>query len=470
MDVAGTGASHTDYAELLAARLRSLKKPSFPESIFNTSLSCPGTANNTSRIIKRPSDANVTYSPTGEFWQMNKRGRNEIYLISAFYDDRPPVGRKPFVRLLAVSTPPMETVLFCFVWFKGTNRPFVTHVKTHSSGRGDTILGVRYYQYLYSCSLPTDAVVPTHVSVSYTRCAVGRTYLPIVVPDSMPQHKFGVCVAIAFGSIDSQTFVEWIEFNRLLGVTEFNVYNASLSDDVTAVFGYYEELGVLRVHQMPPPVPDYSKRGAKLGSPASLNDCMLRNAYRFRHMVVIDFDEIIVPKQHDNYSAMLRHIDKRRGVKQPCISYTFRNEYYFLDYKADESQQSHMRSLRYRRHGKPDRFLFAPKSFINPRECLSVFNHYCWIRFPDASQQFTLDVDMSIATSRHFRRCGFGANKCQQYNASAELDNSVLRFKAKLERRVTTALDSLRQLNVTNNSAQIGDVNTIYGLVKKTKM
>jgi len=63
-----------------------------------------------------------------------------------------------------------------------------------------------------------------------------------------------VCVAIAFGRIPTPVFVEWMELTWMLGVREFNVYDAGMVN-MSDVFDYYTRRGWLRVHHMPPPVP-----------------------------------------------------------------------------------------------------------------------------------------------------------------------------------------------------------------------
>ena len=76
------------------------------------------------------------------------------------------------------------------------------------------------------------------------------------------------------------------------------------------------------LRRLPSSVDDYSVEGIKLGSPASLNDCMMRNVYSRRFIVVVDFDEIIVPQKCSNYSAMIAHIDRSLGLSISYHTYT----------------------------------------------------------------------------------------------------------------------------------------------------
>jgi len=89
----------------------------------------------------------------------------------------------------------------------------------------------------------------------------------------------------------------------------------------------------------------------KLASPASLNDCMMRNVYRYRFAVVIDFDEVIVPRFHDDYSQLVRHVDAQHRALPH--TYTFHNAYFFVDLSPDVQQSAHMRTARFLRRHPP---------------------------------------------------------------------------------------------------------------------
>lgn len=86
----------------------------------------------------------------------------------------------------------------------------------------------------------------------------------------------------------------------------------------------------------------------KLASTASLNDCQLRYVYRYRYVIVIDFDEVVVPRFHQNYSQMICDIRKKYNLQDPAYQYQFVNTYFFMDYQPDTSQPSYLRTLRQR--------------------------------------------------------------------------------------------------------------------------
>ena len=315
---------------------------------------------------------------------------------------------------------------YCQVWYPDTDTPYATNIILHKTGRGDKYNGTHYAQIQMSCMIPRGPI-PSHVSVSVKPCSQSQIYMPVHVPKQDTQ-DFGICVAIAFGQLDNDQVIEWAELSRKLGVSKIHIYNATIDRQHDALFRYYEQQDFMAVHQMPPPVPKYTKAGAKLGSPASLNDCMLRYMYTYRYIIIVDFDEVIVPHEDTDYRALLRAIDAQNPSKANWPSYTFRNLYFFLDFPVDQSQDSQLQTLRYRTKIKPSPFLFAPKSFIDPRICISVFNHYCYIRFPNGPSPFTIDVPPDLGTSHHYKTCNLGG-ECKKMMASNYTDDVMLRYK-----------------------------------------
>ena len=125
-----------------------------------------------------------------------------------------------------------------------------------------------------------------------------------------------------FGSFTAEAaplFIEWFELHRMFGVTDFTLYNATaqLSADVQRVFDYYTKRGLLQLHQIQPP--DFARHvknryAADLGMRLALNDCMYRNMYRYRYIVVVDLDEILVPLQHRSYQQLMAQRQQPVGI------------------------------------------------------------------------------------------------------------------------------------------------------------
>lgn len=420
---------------------RSLRKLSVDLKLLN--LTSPNRT--LCRNITRISSSNyLINNEHGTFWHRHYSGQAEILVYSAFYDNRKAGGNLPWIRILTLSTR-IKDLPYCYVWYSGIKHPLILRTTRHNSGRGDDLFGTFYKQLLLSCKLPSNSTIPTHVSVVPSLCDSPSMLVPIIISQkSQPQVEFGICVTASFGKMDQYEMVEWFEFSNLLGVGEFNIYNTSIKPGIEDVFKYYSDKGMLKLRQMPPVKPDYTFKGGYLNSPASYNDCMLRNMYRYRYIVVIDFDEIIIPNKQCNYTELLRKINANKKLHKPWRSYTFRNTYHFLENRPDQLQPKYLRSLHYRKRNKPNGYMYAPKSFIDPRTCLSVFNHYCWIRFPNLPGDFTIDVPTDIAISHHFRNCNHGNENCQKYRNDSFNDDIIVQYKEQLDKRVRKVLEMLK--------------------------
>ncbi len=46
----------------------------------------------------------------------------------------------------------------------------------------------------------------------------------------------------------------------------------------------------------------------------SLNDCLYRNLYKFKYLAVVDFDEVIVPRQNKDWHGLLRSLEAMTKV------------------------------------------------------------------------------------------------------------------------------------------------------------
>lgn len=369
--------------------------------------------------------------------------KNHILVYSAFYDDRNDTGIIPVIRILGVANKAHDT-LYCQLWFADADIPQIVTIVIKKSGRGDNFDGIFYTQDLYSCKLISALPRPTHVSLTTEPCMTSSIMLPITWKEwSVWQDDFAICVPIGFGMLDTLDLLEWFEMVKLLGISNVHVYNATMSPNLNKVLNFYTQSGFLKVHQMAPPVNHFTKKGSKLASPAALNDCMLRYMYTYRYIFFIDFDELILPQTASNYTQLLKDMNKYHNLKEDHPSYTFRNAYHFLDLKGQPREKEYMKFLKYNLKAPPSKYLFAPKSMIDPRRCLSVFNHYCYIKFPVASKPFTIDVSTNLAMSHHYRKCNLGRATCKDLFSKSKYDNTFLRFQHMIRQRVEAIIPAV---------------------------
>jgi len=86
----------------------------------------------------------------------------------------------------------------------------------------------------------------------------------------------------------------------------------------------------------------------------------------------------------------------------------------------------------------------APKSFVDPRTCLVVFNHYCYVSLLSSiSSRRSIDVSPELARSHHYRMCGFSRNVCLSYFRQTTTDDIMLAFKPRLQPAIETVMAEL---------------------------
>lgn len=164
-----------------------------------------------------------------------------------------------------------------------------------------------------------------------------------------------------------------------------------------------------------------------------------------RYMIVIDTDEIIVPRTTSNYTSLIAELDRQRkapGV--PAYTYIFLNIYFLLDFGPDKTRPDYLRTMQHRHRVRPKSYGYAPKSIVDPRQCSVLFNHYCGrylIRPANNKLKLTHRVPFATASSHHYRRCGhFYAYSCDKLYAEKTSDDFMLKYETQLDARVAPIL------------------------------
>ena len=159
--------------------------------------------------------------------------------------------------------------------------------------------------------------------------------------------NIGVCVKPIWGNYSKTLeIVEFIELNKLLGVSKFFIYNESISDEVSCVLNYYKDKENL-VSVVPWNLPskieiDYlPNRGVM----SSLNDCIYRNMNDFRYLMTIDLDEFIIPHKHESIPEMLKYLDSQKHELYKEITGTYYKPKH-LEISLDWKQNFKNRRLR----------------------------------------------------------------------------------------------------------------------------
>ena len=389
-----------------------------------------------------------------------------IHVKDAFFNNK----RTRFVRMFTIDRMKRSIYrhanpqIFCYFWSPHTDGATVAPASRELLNSVQTSALINRYFYApfrYTCALPdVPGVVFTHVSLSLDACARNLTnYAKItyardendVMRTGVYEHRFAVFVPISYGHMSDHfavQLVEWFELHRLLGVTEFHIYNGSLTVDpkISQIFDLYaRDLGVLRLHQYPPPLETVTnlqmEAAGKILTYSAANDCANRNKFRIEYLSVVDIDEVIVPSQVNSYEDMIAQIQP-----SPRKYLTFQSSNYFMEYPPDPSLPHRLPMLRHRRY--VDVKNTRLKNFQNPRVCENVHSHFC------LTAPFSR-IRLSQGRVHHYRsRCESHHNpilwskeNCDSLQRKSVVDNSTGRFKDELLERVDRIWEILNQRN-----------------------
>ena len=167
--------------------------------------------------------------------------------------------------------------------------------------------------------------------------------------------------------------------------------------------------------------------------------------YRYKYAIIIDFDEIIVPRADDSYYDMIKRLTANFTKEHP--SFLFRNGYFFEELGEDEDD-SHLVSMVYRNRLKSSRPGYAAKSIVDPQQCVVMQNHYCAKRTPNVrTKSWTVGVQDSVGLSHHYKKCHYGQPQCRIELRESIRDESAVRYREQLVDRTKAVYSDLQLSN-----------------------
>ena len=376
----------------------------------------------------------------------------EIYLFSAYYDDRPGLESPPVVRLVAVSEVLDNRTMLCLLWFEGKESPEKVSMQIDKLGLGVYRHGKLFREYIYTCPLLRDDA-PSHVSIVSNEWRWPSTLMRVQLPVKPAENEkldIGSCVSVSYWYQDPYKIIEWLELHKMWGVKEVTIYNNSLAAESIRVFQHYQKEGFVDFRNAPDVMPDAGESTKWLNMAPVINDCMYRNLYRYKKILVTDLDEFITPRINQNYQQMINAINMVQPRKHPYKSYMFRNAYFFSDFGPTYSEPAYSTVLRYANRVKPSKYGYSVKSITDSQVCITLQNHYCWKRVKKYDKDsWTLEAPLDIAMNQHYKKCHFDSylrkpGTCKNMMTEKYVDNKMLRFKDELSKRIEATLGKLR--------------------------
>lgn len=137
----------------------------------------------------------------------------------------------------------------------------------------------------------------------YALQAIIEYFRGIVCKLVIQEKKLNVSICAIFKN-EAPYLKEWLEFNHLVGVEHFYMYNNNSEDNYEEILTPYIEKGWVTLVQWP-----HNQKQME-----SYMDCIEKFSDETKWLGFIDIDEFIVPKSTDNIYDFLRKFENRGAV------------------------------------------------------------------------------------------------------------------------------------------------------------
>ncbi|XP_063592845.1 uncharacterized protein LOC134769963 [Penaeus indicus] len=414
-------------------------------------------------------------------WQTFDTSNGTFYLFSAYHDNRT-LAERPAVRVLGMLNrfdPKLNTS--CQLWFNGTSKPVFAQVSEYkyiwNRAFGKYKNGV-LQPYLLSCQVPSAYVhqVPESVSLVERPCDTATTNLRVVNnrPPEGQRKDFAVCVkGLDIHHEDKSVhLVEWLETLYLLGADKVFLYDLHVHPNTTKVLEYYQKTGFVDLTKLTlpgdqPNIPELTHKYLKekggykrLNELIPYNDCLYKNIYSYKYVVLLDIDEIILPRNLPSWKALMKALvkDAFKANKKPRTSFAARNVY-FLDsmqerhgFYKDIPRYMHMLQHVYRakNYTKPGAYA---KCFHDTQSVFTLHNHFPFSCLGKGCHAYYIPT--KDAHLQHYRRECVGElhKTCEsEFKVHTVRDTTIWKYKRSL---ILRASETLRRLGFFRQKSHI---------------
>ncbi|KAL4220871.1 hypothetical protein ACF0H5_019137 [Mactra antiquata] len=215
--------------------------------------------------------------------------------------------------------------------------------------------------------------------------------------------SIGVCAKLIYKNFSAEKLIEWVEFNKMMGVNKMMLFTHDISPDTKFVLDYYVKQGLMFLKEFDYPLKLVYPRmpGGKnvmsfQDEQVTVFDCMERfNNYDF--VAVIDLDEFLVPTRNNTWRTMLTDLMK----EYPTASgFSFHTQIFTLDWGVSNPNGEFFVT----RYVKRTRTMWdRKKNIILPSRILrgSAWTH----EFTSLNGHTAVKVPSKTANIFHYRKC-----------------------------------------------------------------
>lgn len=182
--------------------------------------------------------------------------------------------------------------------------------------------------YAYYCTIPDGVELPPREV--YVKTQNGTKITTLTVFDASEEKPvdspmdLAVCVKTARNNLDPVRLAEWFEFNKLVGVKNFILYDANVTGDAVKVMRHFQEQGILTVVKdtifhtvlakskeiLPFLNQNEHKSFCQLlqAELFSIQDCLYRFKHKYNFILLIDIDEVLVPTKNETIQHVIKNL------------------------------------------------------------------------------------------------------------------------------------------------------------------
>ncbi|XP_066499340.1 glycosyltransferase family 92 protein C33H5.2-like [Hoplias malabaricus] len=238
-------------------------------------------------------------------------------MVSAFIDHR----FNKVIRVISIMKRDSLQPLYCICCTDDVCQTAEAEVQIHSDhfgfafGASDVLCKVE------------DIQNATHIAISTTANLSDIDHMDFLPIKNKVEHEtfrfnFTLCVSSLFGAYNNVLqFAQSMEMYKLLGVQHVVIYNTSCGPDLEKLLQHYRREGILEV--VPWPIDQFLTPSAGwdskihsgelqyYGQLVTLNECIYRNMYQSRYVLLHDTDEIIMPKKQANLPLLMQSLQSK---------------------------------------------------------------------------------------------------------------------------------------------------------------
>lgn len=400
-------------------------------------------------------------------WQEISDAPFDVFLFSATLDRRKLSDDPNLAAVQILGVTKQEELnrdglsVFCQVW---NDKKLVLVTKAEIREIWIKAWDPRYRFYipiLISCPISRDSII-SHVSLSSNPCSNCQNLLKIRTQSTQKRSKNSVAVCVkglSFLNDVSYRLTEWIETNRALGVEKIMLYYYSVHENVSKVLFHYaskaENFLEVTPLTLPGKVPNKTpyqsqfinrnRQQKRRNELIPYNDCLYKSIDRFDWLLVIDTDEIVVPREQRNYRQMLDSISTDFS---DWTAISARNAYYFDSLTTEISDKTRFPNYFHMLNHPMRSEIISPngnfgKSFIRVENAVTVFNHFPLHKRLSTLRK-TVYLPPEVALKNHYKNgCPVEEERCKEIMTKSERDDSLTKFSSEITKNVERVLTNL---------------------------